>query len=145
VIYKSGNSQTSVARPLTPDSRAELEIVRGCPLLLQELIVGPDVRLHLVGERAFAERIDFAGGEDARHGPRALRKFTATSILSEVLERCRAFARDNGLWLVGFDFKLDQETGEFVDLEANPMPAFEGYDFRSGRQISAALLELLHR
>jgi hypothetical protein len=143
VIYKSTSGQTSVVSRLTPRRRADLERVRACPLLLQELIAGPDVRLHLVDGQPFAERIEFAGGEDARHGPRESRRFEPARVPEGVLARCRAFARDAHLPLVGFDFKFAEATGEYVVLEANPTPAFEGYDFRCGGRIAAALLDLL--
>jgi hypothetical protein len=143
VIYKSTSALPSVANRLTPERRADLERIRACPVLLQEHVAGPDVRAHVVGDQVFAERIEFSGGVDARYSPRPTRQFRPVELPGEVHERCVRFAAASGLYLAGFDFKVCQETGEYVALEANPTPGYDVYDFRCGGRISEALLALM--
>jgi hypothetical protein len=143
VIYKSTSALPSIANRLTPDRRTDLERIRACPILLQEEVAGPDVRVHVVGDRAFAERIDFSDGVDARYSPRASRQFRSIELPDHVRRRCLDLVALSGLWIVGIDFKLDPETGEYVALEANPTPGYDVYDYRSGGQISEALLRLM--
>ena len=111
-IYKSSSSRASVVRRLTPDACADLERIRSCPILLQELIPGPDVRAHFVGGELFAERIDFTGDADARHVPKGSRHFQPIELPDAIRTQCHRFMKDSGLWLVGFDFKLCQKTGD---------------------------------
>jgi hypothetical protein len=44
---------------------------------------------------------------------------------------------------VGFDFKICEQTGSWVVLEANPMPGYDMFDKHLGGAISAALGEFL--
>src|SRR5205814_9769381 len=80
VIYKSTSALPSVANRLTPDRRDDLDKIRACPVLLQEEVAGPDVRVHFVAGEPFAERIEFDGGVDARYSPKATRQFRETEL-----------------------------------------------------------------
>lgn len=60
----------------------------------------------------------------------------------EVARLCAVFCERAGLELAGFDFKLDA-AGEWVALEANPMPGFDYYDRRLDGVISRRLIEML--
>ena len=106
-------------------------------------VTGPDVRVHVVGDLAFAERIDFTGGVDARYSPRATRQFRAVDLPDDIRGRCLDLVARSGLWIVGIDFKLDRESSEYVALEANPTPGYDVYDYRLGGRISEALLRLM--
>jgi glutathione synthase/RimK-type ligase-like ATP-grasp enzyme len=143
VIYKSGSNRASVVKRLTPERRADLERIRSCPVLLQEQVVGPDVRAHVVGGEVFAEQIDFEGGVDARHVARSARQFRRVELPDALRERAVRFVAESGLGIVGFDFKVCAETGEHVALEANPQPGYHGYDVRLGGVITDALLRLM--
>ncbi|HEY6084158.1 MAG TPA: hypothetical protein VIU63_02115, partial [Nitrospira sp.] len=58
VIYKSVSSDRSIVRPLTPEDFPRLEQIRHCPVQLQEMIPGVDLRIHTVGKnRLFATEI----------------------------------------------------------------------------------------
>lgn len=142
VVYKSSGPASSIVSRLTPERTSELERIRTCPLMLQEQIEGPDIRAHIVGAEVFAEEISFSGGVDARHAPKADKAFRPARLPDGLHERCVAFTRKTGLVIAGFDFKRAADGTHFV-LEANPCPAFEGYDYRSKGKISSALLHIL--
>ena len=59
VIYKSISADRSIVRPLMPDDFPRLEQIRYCPVQLQEMIPGADLRIHTVGERLFATEVLF--------------------------------------------------------------------------------------
>jgi glutathione synthase/RimK-type ligase-like ATP-grasp enzyme len=140
VVYKSTSSVRSIVTAVTQETLLSIENVRSAPVLFQQRIVGPDVRVHVVGEHIFAERIN-STGIDYRYACK--RTFAAMSIPPTIATLCITFTRDNGLIFAGFDFKIDRGTGEFFCLEANPMPGYEGYDFRLGGVISDALFNEL--
>ena len=61
VIYKSASSARSVVHKVTASDALRLELIRHCPVQFQELIRGANVRVHVIGDRVFANRIDSQG------------------------------------------------------------------------------------
>src|SRR5262249_36719569 len=58
-ICKGASGTKTWARAYDADrDDGRLALLEECPVLFQERIVGPDVRIHVVGERIFAELID---------------------------------------------------------------------------------------
>ncbi|MEU2541261.1 ATP-grasp domain-containing protein [Streptomyces iakyrus] len=115
--------------------------LRHSPALLQERIVGPDVRVHVVADRAFAESIR-SPDVDYRtvHGAN---RYAALSLPQAVLEGCQRLVDHTRVPFLGVDFKIEETTGDWYFLEANSMPCYEGYDVRAGGAISRALLDWL--
>jgi hypothetical protein len=113
---------------------------RECPSLLQERILGDDIRVHVVQEKCVAERIsseeiDYRRESRCRHSP---------YLLSDAQSRlCVAITRYLGVVFSGIDFKLEECSGELVFLEANTMPCYQGYDRRARGTISEALCAYL--
>ena len=58
VIYKGASAYKTIVRNWRDEGRERLPYLVAAPVLFQRRIVGPDVRVHLVGERVFGERID---------------------------------------------------------------------------------------
>ncbi|MFE3183427.1 hypothetical protein ACFXKR_21540 [Streptomyces violascens] len=111
------------------------------PVLFQERIAGPDVRVHTVGDQAFGEAIH-SPEIDYRMVAR-VNDYRPIALPDSVVRGCTRLTAHTGLPLLGVDFKIDEATGEWYFLEANAMPCFEGYDRRAGGAITAAMADWL--
>ncbi|RZB13786.1 hypothetical protein StrepF001_42180 [Streptomyces sp. F001] len=110
------------------------------PVHLQQRVDGFDVRVHLVGDEAFAERID-SDAVDYRGSDAVYRPF---EVPSDVLALMRDAAREMDLVFTGWDFRVSPD-GRWWCLEANPMPGYDFYDRRCDGAISAAVRRVLVR
>ena len=64
-IYKGSSNVVTLAQVLTPERRARLAHLPNAPAVFQEFVRGPDLRVHVIGERCFATRLE-ADDEDYR-------------------------------------------------------------------------------
>jgi len=139
VIYKSISYLRSRVQRMGEKDLERLDTLANCPVQLQEEIAGFDVRVHVVGDRAFASRI-VAQSSDYRYDKEA--EVEDWDLPEPWTERCLQLARKLGLWLAGIDLRFTPE-GEVVCFEANPSPAFTWYEARTGQPITSALCDLL--
>ncbi|MEU6864293.1 hypothetical protein ABZ924_13620 [Streptomyces sp. NPDC046876] len=141
VVFKGASAAKTWATLFRPEHERLLPRLVRSPTLFQERIVGPDVRVHVVGEHAFGELID-SRELDYRtaHGTN---RYTPLTPPPEILQGCRRLVAATGVPFLGVDFKIEAATGEWFFLEANSMPCYEGYDVRAGGAISRALVERL--
>jgi hypothetical protein len=147
VVYKSISGVRSIvtAFDLTSD-RSRLGRLRWCPVQFQERVLGPDVRVHVVGEEVFAARAETEAvdyryaraqvGQDAR-----LSKYRLTDAIAN---QCIALAADLDLPFSGIDLKLAPD-GRVVCFEVNPSPGFPWYEQEAGLPISDAVARWLTR
>lgn len=142
VIYKSMSSVRSKVGSIQSRQTSDLARVKACPVMFQKQIFGTDVRLHVVGEDGFGEEIQVRDTVDYRFSNNrpVCQPITAPD---DILAKCILFMRYAKLPFVGFDFKIDNVNGDWVLLEANPSPGYEGYDRRLGGRISRALISIL--
>jgi hypothetical protein len=120
-----------------------LPLLSGCPSLFQRRIKGADARVHVVGNDLFGLHI-LSGSIDYRFPSRGIQPvFTEIEIPTSVALRCLSYARHKGLPFIGFDFKIDEQSGGWIVLEANPMPGYDMFDRRMHGAISLALAKLL--
>jgi hypothetical protein len=117
---------------------ARLALIRSTPVLLQRAVRGPDVRVHVACGELVAERIDCPEVDYRVRG--AAPTFSAVRCPPAVEAACRALSVHLGAPLLGVDLKIDESTGEWVLLEANVLPCFQGYDRRAHGAISAAVV-----
>jgi len=143
LIYKSASAVRSIVRRLGPDQLERLELLRNGPAHLQAFIPGHNIRVHTVGERIFATRID-SDAVDYRYAH--LDGTTATlepvTIQPAVEAACLRLADELGLLFAGIDLKQTPD-GDYFCFEANPCPGFLYYERHTGQPISAALADLL--
>lgn len=137
-VFKGVSSaKTWVTRYEARAHADRLDRLHAGPVLFQELIDGPDVRIHVVGSELFAEQI-WSEAIDYR-----TTRGNCFSEVAEIPDRVRtgalAVQRWSGVPFLGIDFKIDPGTGEWFFLEANPMPGYDGYDRRAGGRISSAI------
>lgn len=110
------------------------------PVHLQKVVQGYDVRVHMVGDTAHAEKI-VADGVDYRERSVDSRHDLMKAPDALVRRMARA-SREMGLAFTGWDFKVDAD-GRFWCLEVNPMPGYDSYDRRADGAISRSLLRYL--
>lgn len=139
-IVKSVSGHRSRVRELRAEQldAEQLEAVRSCPVQVQEWIPGTDFRVHVVGDRVFATRID-SDAMDYRYEKASL---SAVELPPWVAEACTSLATRMGLRLAGVDLRRT-EAGEWFCFEVNPSPAFSYYEGRTGQPIASAIADVL--
>ncbi|GAB4100720.1 hypothetical protein [Sinomonas halotolerans] len=143
IVYKSASGVRSIVREFGADDAARLALIRWCPTQFQERVPGTDVRVHVVGRRAFATEIA-SEATDYRYATRdgGSAELRPADLPEPLLERCIGLADSLGLPLAGIDLRLAPE-GRVVCFEVNPSPAFSYYESQTGQRISAAIAEWL--
>lgn len=139
VIYKSISYIRSIVKQMTKEDLGRLDTLRTCPVQLQQMVPGIDHRVHVMGERVFAHRIQ-AEENDYRYDKKA--EIVAFELDAQTQERCLDLARILGMEIAGVDLRITPE-GEVYCFEVNPSPAFSWYEVRTGQPITAALCDLL--
>jgi hypothetical protein len=143
VIYKSISADRSIVKPLTPDDFPRLEQIRYCPVQLQEMVPGLDLRIHTVGERLFATEV-WSDGADYRYvecenGQRTMR---AVELDEDLQSRCLNLTKSLGLSMGGIDLRRTP-AGEYYCFEVNTSPGFTFFENHTGQRIGDALADLL--
>lgn len=137
-----GGTKTSAAA-LDSARWERLNQLQACPSLFQRRIIGPDVRIHVVGNEIFPEMI-ISKNIDYRYPQKGTPNvYQDCDVPTDIRRRCFAYCKMRGLMFAGFDFKVDEQSGCWYVLEANPRPGYESYDRRQDNRISKALLSLL--
>ncbi|MDS0137867.1 MULTISPECIES: hypothetical protein [unclassified Amycolatopsis] len=140
-IFKGVSATKTWATVFEPPHESRLPRLAHLPVLFQERIIGPDVRVHVVGDQSFGELID-SPVLDYRT-VRGVNDYRPLEVPREIAEGCTRLTGHCRVPLLGVDFKIERATGQWVFLEANSMPCFEGYDERAGGAISRAIAEWL--
>lgn len=143
VIFKPISATTSVVSRVDDEALQRLGDIDCCPVQFQEQIVGVDYRIHVVGDKVFACRIE-SDADDYRHPERqgAQTRLFSTQPPADLAVRCRALARHLHLPVTGIDLRLTPE-GTWYCFEANPNPAFEFYERVTADPIGEAIADML--
>jgi hypothetical protein len=116
-----------------------LKYTGSTPVLLQRRIHGWECRVHVVGDRTFAERIESSHVDYRR---KQGTHFARANLPLYVQRYCVNISRKLGCMFMGIDFKVDAD-GQWYILEANSMPCYQGYDRRAKGAITEALIDAL--
>lgn len=143
VIYKSLSGIRSIVRRVGAEQKARFEFLPDGAAQFQAFIPGENVRVHTVGEQAFATRV-LSESVDYRYSRQDGNtvEMEATELPPAVIESCLRLARSLDLLIAGIDLKVTP-AGEHYCFEINPSPGFSYYEQGSGQPISAALADLL--
>jgi glutathione synthase/RimK-type ligase-like ATP-grasp enzyme len=136
LIFKSMSSVRSVVKRLDLAALDAIEALG--PVLFQERVPGRNVRVHVVGERAFACAVE-SEGIDYRYAPSRLEP---VALPSDIAARCVALTHRLNLLLSGLDL-IVTDGGDWYCLEVNPNPGFTAYDLWNDGEIARAVAELL--
>lgn len=123
------------------DDVARAFLAGTAPHVVQEYVPGHEVRVHVVGDRTFASRID-SDATDYRFDS-ATTGYAATDLPDDLADRCVTFAARSGLVLAGFDFRVHEDTRTWYCLEMNPVPTFLPYEASTGQCIGDAVIDEL--
>jgi glutathione synthase/RimK-type ligase-like ATP-grasp enzyme len=137
VIYKSMSSVRSIVKELQPPSLDAIE--RLGPVLFQQRIVGQEIRVHVIGEKAVACKIS-SESVDYRYARSSIEPM---ALPGDVANRCVELTTRLGLVLSGIDLIADGDN--YYCLEVNPNPAFSCFDVSSERIVARAVAEMLMR
>jgi hypothetical protein len=142
VVYKSTSATHSIVHELTQDRARDLDEIRHLPTLFQAHVDGMDVRVHVVGDEAFATKlakqtIDRHTLLDDVYGT-----MEPITLPDEIETSCRALSRDLGLLFCGIDLRVTPDVRYFC-LEVDPSPTFSVYQEGSGQPIAQALVGYL--
>jgi len=107
------------------------------PVLLQRFVPGYDVRVHTVGSRSFAARID-SEDIDYRFGTPV--SYARVDLPPEIAGKCEKAVGALGLVIGGIDFRVGADGGWWC-LEVNPVPTFLPYEIGAGLPIAQAIVE----
>ena len=143
VIYKSVSAVRSIVSLLEDDDLHRLEAVRACPTQFQQYIEGDNVRVHTIGERAFATAVT-TSAVDYRYAYMngQQERLEAVALSHDLEGKCLELSTAFGLDFAGVDLKVTPD-GEVYCLEVNPCPAFSYYELHTGQAISQAVAEYL--
>jgi glutathione synthase/RimK-type ligase-like ATP-grasp enzyme len=143
VVFKSISGVRSIVRDMDSDDLARLDRIRWCPVQFQAFVPGVNIRVHVVGDEAFATRID-SDVTDYRYATRmgGEARLSAIELPGATAQRCVALAAGLGLEFVGIDLKITPE-GDAYCFEVNPCPAFSYYEANTGQPIARAVARRL--
>ncbi|MBP6996812.1 MAG: hypothetical protein KBB39_11800 [Phycicoccus sp.] len=143
VIYKSVSGVRSIVRELDAAALRRLDRLPDLPVQFQAYVEGVDVRVHVVGDRIYADRI-VTPAVDYRYAasdglPSSHEPITLEPALAQT---CIEVSAGLGLPLAGIDLRITP-AGDAVCFEVNPMPAFSWFEGESGLPIAAGIVEVL--
>jgi len=143
IIYKSISGVRSIVRTLEDSDLERLDRIGWCPVQFQAAIEGTNIRVHVVGDSAYASEIEsthldyrYANREGGKTVLRAVR------LPGAIRARCIALAKGLGLPFAGIDL-MRSTGGDYYCFEVNPQPAFSYYQANTGQPIAKAVARYL--
>lgn len=117
----------------------KLETLANAPVLFQEYVPGDDIRVFVLNDSVIASFEIEGEGVDYRESTKRVK---AVTIPDAVQNMCIRACRDLGLIFSGVDLKRCG-AGQYVMIECNPSPMFEGFDRAAPVPIVRHLAEFL--
>jgi glutathione synthase/RimK-type ligase-like ATP-grasp enzyme len=143
LIFKSISSVRSTVRRMTKEEFGRLELLENCPAQFQEHVAGDNIRVHVIGERWFAVRIQCEAVDYRYAAEEGYSLSMVPAVLPEdIAVNCIRLTKELGLTLSGIDLK-ETPSGEYYCLEVNTSPAFLFYESPGRPIIAEALAEFL--
>lgn len=142
VISKSISGARSLVQRINKDD-LERELLEGGPTQFQEYLPGDNIRVHVIGERVFAVRIQ-CDAVDYRYAGREgyTRRMVPAELSPDSESNCIGLAKEFGLAMAGIDLK-ETPSGEYYCFEVNTSPAFPFYESLAQPVIADALAAFL--
>ena len=136
-VVKSQSGIRSIAQKHNKDIFPESESTE--PVLFQELIIGDNIRVHVVSGKCFPIRIK-SDQIDYRYSTST--HFSVINIPDKIAQECILISKKLNLLFTGID--LIQQEKDFFLLEANPMPGWSYFEKEvKYDSISLRLIEIL--
>ena len=143
IIYKSISSVRSIVKALDEEDVERLDRIRWCPVQFQAAIEGVNIRVHVIGQEAFATEIA-STHVDYRYATRdgGETSLSETILPDAVKARCIALAHGLDLPFAGIDL-MRTPGGDYHCFEVNPQPGFSYYEAHTGQPIAKAVAAYL--
>src|SRR5260370_3079759 len=134
----------SIVRRVNKEDLGNFDLWADRPIQLQEYLPGDNIRVHVIGERLFAVRIQ-CGAVDYRYSGAEgyARTMVPETLPEEVATNCIRLTKELGLGMSGIDLK-ETSAGEYYCFEVNTSPAFPFYASLARPAIADALAEFLN-
>ena len=136
----------AAALAVDDDVRARFDAMKEAPVIVQERVEGPDVRVTIVGGQVVSSVVvESDGGVDYRTGDAYARgdgRYVAHALSEDGARIALTAAGVCRHVLSGVDLKL-RATGEYVLLEANSAPVYLDIERKCGHPITDAVLDWL--
>ena len=143
LIFKSIGGVRSTVRRMTREDFGRLELLENCPAQFQEYVAGDNIRVHVIGERWFAVRIQCEAVDYRYAGEEGYPLTMVPAVLPEdIAANCIRLTKELGLVLSGIDLK-EASSGEYYCFEVNTSPAFLFYESPGRPVVGDALGEFL--
>ncbi len=133
------------AQEVTAEVLARLDLIRQSPVIFQELVAGPDIRITAVGGQILSavevesDKLDFRETDAYEKGEVGL---TPVELPGRVQEMCLRAMDASGLAFTALDLKR-RGPDDYVILELNFSPAFLWVERKTGQPISEGLARYL--
>lgn len=140
VIYKSISGIRSIVQPLKDEDLENIQKIRSCPTQFQAYVQGYDVRVHVVGEKTFATKVN-SGAVDYRYANQqtgVVAELEAVGLIDDLHEKCVKLSKRLNLPFAGIDLRITPK-GEVYCFEVNPCPAFSYYESHTQQPIADAV------
>lgn len=144
VIFKpvAGGRETEL---LSEEKAARLHLISSAPVIFQERVVGPDIRVTVVGGEVVSQveipshPIDYRLGEAYRAGEQHYLKLELPSEVQAMALKVSAICQYS---ISGIDFKRTAD-GQYIVLEANSAPMYLDIELKTHHPISQRFVELI--
>jgi glutathione synthase/RimK-type ligase-like ATP-grasp enzyme len=142
-IYKSISSIRSIVTEFDIKQISQLQKLRFLPTQFQELLLGTDIRVHVVGDAIFATAI-CSEVVDYRYASRENKEVQMQSIeLPKNIEnKCFELSKRLNLPLCGIDLKHTPDD-EYYCFEVNPSPGYSYFQENTNQNIALAIVKFL--
>jgi glutathione synthase/RimK-type ligase-like ATP-grasp enzyme len=137
-IYKSISGERSIVTEFDTQDMERLNLLQNSPIQLQEWISGFDVRVHVVGDRAFATRVESAAIDYRYDYSINGAGFTAYELPADVEDACIQLTAEMKLGLAGLDLRFTND-GRVFCFEVNPSPAYSVFESSTAQPIAEAI------
>ena len=142
VIYKSISAIRSTVKKVDNEDKERFKNLVFLPTQFQKMISGDNVRVHVVGDKVFATKInttviDYRYAHIENENP----EFEVYQLSPQLEKMCVDLTENLGLLFSGIDLIITNK--ETYCLEVNTSPAYSYYQQRTGQPISEALADLL--
>ena len=143
LIFKSISGVRSMVRRMTKVDFGRLELLENCPAQFQEYVAGDNIRVHVIGERWFAVRIQCEAVDYRYAGEEGYTLTMVPAVLPrDIAANCIRLTRELGLTMSGIDLK-ETPSGEYYCFEVNTSPAFLFYESPARPVMADTLAEFL--
>ncbi len=144
VIFKpvAGGRETEL---LTEEKAARLHLLSAAPVIFQERVVGPDIRVTVVGGEVVSQveipshPVDYRLGEAYRAGEQTYLTLELPREVQAMALKVAALCHHS---ISGIDFKRSAD-GQYVVLEANSAPMYRDIELKTHHPISQRFVELI--